>query len=501
MSENRSTITRLFKDLSLYTLEPIVFKLISFILIPIYTGFLLPAEYGILQFIISMGTFLRSITQMGLNTGFWKTKNELPESELKNLSFTVLFTQLLIGFIILFLLVGTVSLGNKGIVGYGLIAYFIALLIKLVSESYLLMCRAIHKPKLYLLISLSQSIILFLLNILFITKFHLGIFGAITGYVTAFSISSLIYFPIMRKEVFGKFSIKLSKELLVFGAPLLIGNLSILLLSISDRWFLKWLSTGEQLGLYGYGYKFSDLIATFIVYTFQLAWTPIAWKIFTTEDGKRLYHKMENLVVVLFPVLTFIFIPPILALVYIMTKNPSYYDGLKIIFLISFSHVFYGFYSFNSTKNFYYNKKKNVIIANIIAAALNFILNILLIPTWGMMGAAYATIISYIGMFIIIEMVKIEELREYKSIKWKQYVFLIVAVSLVLVCTQLFDHSFSWFVISMFSFLCAISLVSLNFILGIFAWADIVKFKKGYLTLRKPAKAPPITNQSDSNEG
>jgi len=488
-------VKKLINDFTLYSIEPIIFKIISFLLIPIYTNYLLPAEFGNLQYVITIGSFLRSISQFGLNTAFWKFRSELKKTEYPSLSFNILASQLFIGLIILIVTISVFSIRGFDLIAQALILYFIALLCKLFTENYLLVCRAYQKPKRYLLISLFQTVLFCLLNVLFVSQYDLGVNGVILAYLVAFCLSSIVFFPLMRKRVFGKLSLPLIKKLLAFGGPLLLGNFAILVLSISDRWFLKSMSTGQELGLYSYGYKFSDLILTFIVYTFQLAWTPIAWKSFASEKGRELFFRIEKFVMVVFPILAFVLVPIIIWLSFFMTSNHAFDEGLKIIFLISFSHVFYGYYSFNAIKNFYFNKKKQVIIVNIISAIINILLNWILIPNWGMLGAAISTIISYFLMFILIEFIKIDELTQFKKSRLKLFLFNIIALIAVIINSYVFYSTGSKTSVTISSIFTAGVLLIFTFATNIFNLNSIQDFILSYRSMRaKPA------NSSSSSE-
>ena len=427
-------IRQLIKELSLYSVEPITLKLVSFLLIPIYTFYLLPAEFGLLQFVISIGTFLRSISQFGMNTAFWKFRNAQPEKDLSSLSFNLMAAQLFIGMLV-FLLSVVVVFATDPIWKWPFIVYLTALLVKLVLENYLLVSRAQHNPKQYLFITLTQLILFVTCNILFLSVFGWGVLGVVMAYLVSFFTTSVLYFPRMKTAVFGNYSTAMVKELLQFGGPLLLGNLSILILSISDRWFLMALSNETELGLYSFGYKFADLLATFMTYAFQLAWTPIAWKSFQSEEGTRFFHEVEKFIMTFFPIIVFLALPVLFSLAGLMTGNSQYREGLQITYIIALSHVLYAFYIFNSVKNLHYNKKKHLIIGNILAAMLNTFLNILLIGEFGMFGAAWATLISYAFMYVWIEGVRIEELAFYRKGRWKLLLINLVALGVVVYIT------------------------------------------------------------------
>ena len=454
--QNKTILSTFLKDLSLYSLEPFFFKLISFILIPVYTAYLLPSDFGALQFILTVGAFLRSFTQMGLNTAFWKFRSKSKISGIFSIPLIVLITQFYIGIIILSLgIIISFSFNFNNITLNFVLLYFLALLIKLITENYLLVCRANHNPKKYLTISILQSIILFSLNIYFVKYLRFNFQGVILAYLFSFLISSLLFFVFMKKDYVGKISFKLSAKMIRFGYPIMISNFFVLILSISDRWFLKTFSSDYELGLYSYGYKFADLILAFLIQTFQTAWIPIAWKIFSLDNGKDIFVKAQKVFFFLLPIVSFLMLAFIIIIGKWSTINNSYLAGFQIIYLIAFSHVFYGFYSF-SVMGIYFTENTNKIVhINLISALINVLLNIILIPAYGMIGSAIATFVSYMFLYLLVSYYseKYYPLKIKKSVVLKQVLIIVFFVSIM---TYLSTQFFNLYWNALCSFIVAI---------------------------------------------
>jgi O-antigen/teichoic acid export membrane protein len=168
---------------------------------------------------------------------------------------------------------------------------------------------------------------------------------------------------------------------------------------------------------------------------------------------------------VFFPSIIFLIIPFILFLARVMTVNPEFNKGLNIIYIIAFSHIFYAYYTFNSVKNLYFNKKKNIIMANIASAGFNLFLNILLIGRYGMWGAAIATVLSYILMYMIIEFVQIPELDQFKAKRFKLFIFNGVSFLFVIANTVFMFFFDSLMYITPFSFVSAAILIGMVYLL------------------------------------
>jgi O-antigen/teichoic acid export membrane protein len=312
--------------------------------------------------------------------------------------------------------------------------------------------------------------------------------GIVMAYLLSFLTTSLLYFPRMKSAVFGSYSLPLLKELMRFGGPLLLGNLSILILSISDRWFLMALSTETELGLYSFGYKFADLLATFMTYAFQLAWTPIAWKSFQSEEGKRFFHEVEKFIMTFFPIIIFLALPVLFSLAQFMTGNHEYRQGLQITLIIALSHVFYAYYIFNSIKTLHYDKKKNLILGNVLAAALNTLLNIALIKDYGMFGAAWATLISYVFMYVWIECVSIPELAIYRKDRWKLLLLNVLAIGIVTYITSTISEQVDIPILYLRSWLAAVLIFALALALKVISPRYFSLLKSIYSEFRSGKK-------------
>jgi O-antigen/teichoic acid export membrane protein len=254
--------------------------------------------------------------------------------------------------------------------------------------------RAREESKRYVMVSLVRLLMSVGLNIYFIVVLEKGVLGIlVSGLITAGLLYAFLI-PGIIKETKFRFSIADLKEMLSFGLPLVPGGLGTWILTVSDRYFLLFLSTSAELGLYSLGYKFGLVIQGLIVGPFTLAWGPFFWSTAKEENAKEVYSS-----VLTYFVLVAMFVALALSVlskeVLMIMATPPFYAAYKVIPLIALSYVLYGCYfvlaaGFNLTK-----KTKYVPFIVGVGAIMNLGLNFLLIPSYGMMGAAMATLISY----------------------------------------------------------------------------------------------------------
>lgn len=192
--------------------------------------------------------------------------------------------------------------------------------------------------------------------------------------------------------------------MLSFGLPLVPAGLAAWIMTLADRYFLQFLSTPTELGLYSLGYKFGMVVQALIVGPFTLAWAPFLWSVAKEKNAKEVYSS-----VLTYFVLVGMFATLVLSVlsreVLMVMVTPPFYSAYKAIPLIALSYVLYGCYFVFNPGMLIAKKTKYAALIVGAGAIVNLGLNYLLIPGYGMMGAAVATVISYlllpIGLFFL----------------------------------------------------------------------------------------------------
>jgi O-antigen/teichoic acid export membrane protein len=121
---------------------------------------------------------------------------------------------------------------------------------------------------------------------------------------------------------------------------------------------------------------------------------------------------------------------------------------------------------------------------------MNTLLNYALIPTWGMLGAAISTIISYFLMFILIEFIKIDELTQFKKSRLQLFFFNIIALISVIINSYIFYSTGSKTAVTISSIFTAVVLLTITFATNIFNVNSIQNFILSYRSIRvKPTNS------------
>ena len=190
-------------------------------------------------------------------------------------------------------------------------------------------------------------------------------------------------------------------NVLKFSLPIIPSILSAWILNLSDRIFIERYFSAADVGIYSLGYQIAGLVLIFSV-AFKKAYDPYFYKIANTEEKKKAKEKLYKTNFVFIVILLLVsFVFSLFAREGIMLFfSTDYYNSIQIIPVISLAYLI----SQNSAllNVMMYQKKKTKIVMYITlgSAVLNILLNYILIPRIGIMGAAYATLISFFAVFI-----------------------------------------------------------------------------------------------------
>jgi O-antigen/teichoic acid export membrane protein len=222
--------------------------------------------------------------------------------------------------------------------------------------------------------------------------------------LTAF-LQFLISIPIILKNInIYKFNIPLVKKMFLFGIPFFPAAILFIITGMIDRFFINHYLGMAQVGIYGAGYKIGSIISISII-AFNLNWQPYYLKHHEDKMFSKNIKKISQLFsVFLLLIVTFIsigwqLIIKVQLFNYSLIGSEFWGSGI-IIPWIAFGYYFYGLFVLQMPTIYLKNKQLWVPFFWAVAAIINIILNILLIPGLGLMGAGIATLSSYLIMFI-----------------------------------------------------------------------------------------------------
>jgi O-antigen/teichoic acid export membrane protein len=199
------------------------------------------------------------------------------------------------------------------------------------------------------------------------------------------------------------------REILLFGLPNLPATLSIVLMDSVDRVFLEKLASVEQVGFYNAGAKLGMFMSLFVA-AFRFAWQPYFLATTKQENARAIFSKVLTYVLLAclsVYLLLCLFINDIVRIDFFgyTIIEAKYWQSTVVVPLIMLAYVFYAAY-LNFLIGIYLEKKTRYLAyISLLGLAANLILLTALIPGMGMMGAAWARLVSYIVMAVALYIV------------------------------------------------------------------------------------------------
>ena len=397
-----------------YGLGHILARSITFLLLPLYTNVFSPAQYGVVSLAYAFMGFMAVALHYGLDAALMKRYIQADDAGKSDtlatayLSFVV--TSLLVTAALFLLrqqLAGPI-LGGP----YGRYLAYIALILcfdVLWSVPQLLL-RSENRPGAFLGFSLSNVVLSLTLNLLFVLKMKMGVEGVLLGNLITSGILFLISFPVVaRRMAKGRFSPRLWRQLMRFGLPFLPAGIFAMMMELADRYLLMALTDMQTVGLYSAGYKLGSLMLL-VTMGFNMAWHPFFLKQGDSPESRRLFARVTTYVLATLGmvwVMMLVWVPYLIRLNLgpVTFYGQQYWGSVGIVPWIALGYFFHGAYLLQLPGAFLRDESKWVAITRGAGAVVNIGLNLALIPTYGAMGAAWATMASFGLMAILFYMV------------------------------------------------------------------------------------------------
>lgn len=415
------------KDAIVFGLGNGIKKFIGLFLLPFYTRALSPADYGILDSLATFAMFFSAFINVGLDSasGFYFFKAQSEEQKGK-----VLFTHLvlkLIAFIpplILSLFSSQISQALFGTTDYRWIVFIsiITIPINLLMNEQSHLYRYFRKPWLYNIVTIFKSLINISLGISLVVVLKWGIMGAqIATIVSSLFVVVGSFLLYTRKLYNYSFDWSWAKKMLNYGFPLLWSGLAAWIFNSSDRFFLLHYSSLEQIGFYSIGSTFSQPLLL-INMAVQMSFGVLFYKIYNEEkaiekpESKKMAIEAFNLYLgfaIMLGTSLSVFGNELVTFVATDRYNKG---ALAIPFLVFSAIAAQGFQSMGPGIEIR-EKTWHFTWITIVTALLNIGLNFLFIPYLGFIGAAVATLISFVAYWII----KVYVAHNYFNISYPFY--------------------------------------------------------------------------------
>jgi len=423
-------LKKLAGQTAIYGLPSIIARLLNYALVPLHTDTFVPERFGVITEMYSYVAFLVVLLTYGMETAYFRFQNKEAEKERSRDVYSTTIISLLGTTTIFILLASIFSDELATYINYPDNAEYVvwfAFIVGLdaISSIALAKLRIENKSFRFALINILTILVFVGLNFFWlwyclprydagnsnwlIDTFYspnIGIGYVFLANLFASGLKFILLSPSLLKM---KLAVdwSLLKQMLLYGSPLLIGSLAIIINETADKIMLKWMlledlgaeGATEQVGIYGACYKLSIIISLFIQ-AFRYAAEPFFFSQEKEKNSKETYASILKYFVI---VLSMIFLGVMLYLDIFkyFIPNEEYWVGLKVVPILLFANIFLGiFYNLSVWYKLSDQTKFGAYIAST-GAIITIILNIILIPRIGYLGSAWATLVCYASMVVI----------------------------------------------------------------------------------------------------
>lgn len=388
-----------------YTFTNFFNAALPFLLLPIITAYLTEEDYGIATMIMVFVSVMTPLITLGITSSisivyFNKEIKDFPQY-IGNCMITVFACTAAI--LVIFQVLSSIIESFSGIPSNWVSTIVLIVLFNFMIEVNLLTYKIRFKSKTFAVIKICQTLLTFILSYYLIAVAKLSWEGLILAKLIVLCSFAVISIILLNKNKFIEFKFNRShiKYAILFGLPLVPHLLSAFVVNISDRLFItNYLGLAET-GSYTVSYQIGSILDLLCI-SINLAWAPWLYsKLENFKENKPLLKKITTigiLAIVTVAAVLILFVPLILDI--FISEKFKISESLIAIIVIGFA--FQGFYLVFVNYLFYLKKTKEISAVTVLVAIVNLSLNFILIPKYGVIGAAYATLFSFVLKAIII---------------------------------------------------------------------------------------------------
>lgn len=400
MTQKLSAGKELAKNTAIISIGKICTQVVSFLLLPIYTGILSTKEYGAVDLIITYTALLLPIVTLQLEQALFRFL--LEERENSNGIKIVLSDVCSINIFVIFL--------------FSIIFYIVSpfiqsdykfyLLLNLITSAYSAMmlqaARGLGDNVTYAVGSFLSAATIIILNILLIVGLQLGARGMMWSHIISAYVCGT--YILLKTKIYKYISIHIPskinvKKYFAYALPLIPNQISWWILAASDRSIILWKLGVAFNGVYSIAGKFSNLYS--VMYNiFNLSWTEIISVHFNDDDRETIFSELQDIVVKLLICLYLgmVSIMPFVFPIMINSKYEEAYYQIPILMIGVFFSAMIGVMS-----AYYIADKNTKVIAKttMICAGINLGLDVILMPFIGLFAASIASATAYFVMYIV----------------------------------------------------------------------------------------------------
>jgi len=422
-------LARLGKATLIYGMGTVLSRFIGFLILPLLTAYLSPADYGVSSILAWVAFLIIPVFSLGFGAAIAPCYFEGNDRRRKEATIWTAFTILSTSALFLAVLGIAFSRPISQLVfqtpkyDYLVMLSLSGTSLSLLSMPFPLYLQFEERAKLFVVLNTVTSLVSIGLSLLMVVVFLKGIQGLIEAGFMGRIVNLIIFLSLGVSSIKFRFSPSLGKELLRLGIPLIPAFAFLFILQEGNKYILQWFDGLDAVGIYTIGFNFG-LVMSLLVSALQAAWVPYFMSFVDNWDEARiLFGRILTYYVFGFGTVCLISCIVAKPVVMLLTQ-PPFHEAYKVVGLSATSSFLVGVFYMLLPGLYFAKEIKYVTLIQFIAAIVAIGLNLLLIPTLGLFGAAIALMLGFMVMVVLTHLWNLKRRHIYIQIKyeWKRVI-------------------------------------------------------------------------------
>jgi O-antigen/teichoic acid export membrane protein len=398
-----------------YLVGQVLSKVVGFVMIPVYTHYISPTNYGAMEMIEILASCLAVIVAINFGESMARFYYAQKDQNERNMVVSTAYIGMaVLGIpIVLISLLFTPILGNiisdDPIYHYILKIAFISIWFAVICDIGFSYLRMIYKAKLFVTVVLSQLFIALFLNIYLVVFLKMDILGIFYSTLISQGLAGTVLAVGILRNTRLNFSIKYFLEFIKYGLPIVPSRIAMMLGFVSNRFFLRWANAADptyalaQVGLYSLGNKFGVVVNRFVTAPFNSYWNPRRMEMILSEEpeARRTVARVCTYAT-LGTVYAALFISAGIESVIEIVADPSYHDAYLVVPFVTLAYIALSLETHFVTGIHYSKQTKWLTYIGILGLGIVLLWNYIFVPRFGLIGAATSNLAGFVVRLLFI---------------------------------------------------------------------------------------------------
>lgn len=397
-------IRRLAKHSAIYGIGGFIQRVLAVLLLPLYLRYLSTSDYGTIETLVALSmiifTLLRAAIQNSFFRFYFDSEDASYRARIVRTSFWSTMSAATIALAAGLLFAEPISTGLFGSDDQANLvrAAFVGLWATMNYDQLTALFRVEERSISFSIASLANVLLTIAVTVLLVVVYDKGPMGVIVGNFSGTLAVWAALLAYRRVHLGLEFDASLFRRMLGFGWPFVPSAVALAAIDFNDRFFLVKLAGTDDVGRYALGVRLAAVVV-FFLWAFRLAWPAFAYSIRDDEEARRTYGYVLTYVVAASSWLALALGLTSPWLVRLLAENEDFHAGSRVVAPLAFAAVAFGAYVVVVISIGRARRMASNFVITGAAALLNVILNLALIPPYGILGAAFATLSAYVAMF------------------------------------------------------------------------------------------------------